>query len=145
MTKYKSKFEAQIAAEIGDRVQYEPDKLKFVQPPAQRVYIPDWKIADGVYIESKGKFTLDDRKKMAWVKEQYPRYRFYLLFQNAYNRITKRSRTTYAEWAENNGFEWGHFPDGIPQHWFEQGETSFGNQKDNRTGRKNRRSPRKSK
>lgn len=116
--KYKSKFEQAVSKVLGKKVKYEPDKLKFTQPAVERTYIPDWKIKTGVYIETKGKLDLESRKKMVWVKEQYPEFTFYFLFQNAHNRLTKRSKTTYAEWAEKNGFQWAHFPDGIPNEWF---------------------------
>ena len=116
--RYKSKFEKTVSGVLGRRAQYEPDKLEFIQPAKKRTYIPDWRIQKNVYIETKGKFTPDDRQKMVWVKEQYPDCTFYILFQNAFNRIRKNSSTTYADWCEKAGFEWAHYPDGIPKHWF---------------------------
>lgn len=115
---FKSKFEQAVSKVLGKRAKYEPDKLSFTQPAVERTYIPDWKIGETTYIETKGKLDLETRKKMVWVKEQYPHYTFYLLFQNAFNRINKRSNTTYADWAERNGFEWAHWPNGIPEEWF---------------------------
>lgn len=138
-SKFKSKFEQQIAGILGKRAEYEPDKLTFIQPAVERTYVPDWKIGDNTYIESKGKLDLETRKKMVWVKEQYPHCKFYILFQNAFNRITKRSNTTYAEWAERNGFEWGHFPNGIPPEWFNMEKEQIVHQKSNgNTGRRSR-------
>ena len=118
---FKSKFEQTVAQTLGKRAVYEPDVLPYEQPAVQRKYTPDWKIGEKTYIETKGKLDLETRKKMVWIKEAYPDYKFYFLFQNAHNRITKRSKTTYGEWATDNGFEWAHFPDGIPEEWF--GET----------------------
>lgn len=132
---YKSKLEIEVAKAIKKRAIYEPDKLKFTQPAVERTYIPDWKIRDGVYIEAKGKLDLETRKKMVWVKEQYPDYTFYILFQNAYNKLTKRSKTTYAEWAEKAGFPWAHWPHGIPDEWFQ----TEGEQVVHKTNNRNRR------
>jgi hypothetical protein len=114
---YKSKFEEKFRKILPDSVTYEPDKLKFKQPEITRTYIPDWKIKDKVYIETKGKLTSEDRKKMIWVKEQYPDYTFYIFFQNARVKIRKGSKTSYGDWATKVGFEWSDSRDGLPKDW----------------------------
>jgi Phage endonuclease I len=116
-SQYRSMFEQLIANTLGDQVEYEPDKLVFIQPAKKRTYNPDFKVRDKVYIECKGLFTADDRKKMVLVKEQYPDYTFYLLFQNGYQRLSKKSKTTYLDWAEKHGFVAAHAPSGIPKEW----------------------------
>lgn len=115
----RSKFEENVAAKLGDLVEYEPVKLPFIQPQANRGYIPDFRYvgSDNVYIECKGRFTAADRKKMLLVKEQHPNLIFRLLFQNASVRLTKKSKTTYADWAEKHGFEWCDYRRGIPKAW----------------------------
>jgi 2'-5' RNA ligase len=59
-----------------------------------------------IYIEAKGKLDLATRQKMVWFKESNPHITIVFLFMNAGNKITKRSKTTYAMWAEKNGFLW---------------------------------------
>ena len=117
--KYKSRFEESIGALLGDRAEYEPDKLKFIQPAKNRNYCPDFKIlATGDYIEAKGRFTFQDMDKMLWVKEQHPDKKFYLLFMNARSKIRKGSPTTYGDWATKKGFIWADWKtQGIPQEW----------------------------
>jgi hypothetical protein len=117
MPVYKSKFEERVRGMLPASVEYEPDKLKFKQPEATRTYIPDWKVKDGVYIETKGKLTPEDRKKMIWVKEQYPDYTFYIFFQNGRVKIRKGSKTSYGDWATKAGFEWSDLRDGLPESW----------------------------
>lgn len=118
--KYKSQFEVDIARVLGDRAEYEPDKLKFVQPAKNRNYCPDFKIADNIYIEAKGRFTFQDMDKMLWVKEQHPDKQFYLLFMNAKSKIRKGSPTTYGEWAEKKGFIWADWKtQRIPESWLQ--------------------------
>ena len=114
---YKSKFEEKVRKLLPDSVIYEPDRLKFTQPEIKRTYIPDWKVKDKVYIETKGKLTSEDRKKMLWVKEQYPNYTFYIFFQNARVKIRKGSKTSYGDWATKVGFEWSDLRDGLPNDW----------------------------
>jgi len=100
--KFKSKFEEQIAPLLGAE-NYEVDKFPYI---LECNYTPDWKISDTLYLETKGLFSQEDRRKMKVVKETYPNITFILLFQNAQKKIAKNSKTTYAKWAEKNGFYW---------------------------------------
>jgi hypothetical protein len=110
MPVFKSKLEERVWAVLKDNfpsTKYEPDKFKYIQPAVNRTYTPDFKTGRKlVYLEAKGKLDLDTRKKMLWFKECNPDIKIIFLFQNADNKITKRSKTTYAMWAEDNGFEW---------------------------------------
>tara|TARA_R100000935_G_scaffold58634_1_gene96673 strand:- start:859 stop:1272 length:414 start_codon:yes stop_codon:yes gene_type:complete len=91
------------------RVKYEPDAIPYKQPAKERKYTPDFKVANGVYIEAKGKLDLATRQKMVWFKDMHPRITIIFLFMNPDNKITKRSKTTYAMWAEKEGFMWLDF------------------------------------
>jgi hypothetical protein len=110
---FKSKLEERVWAILKREfpsVKYEPDKFKYTQPAIDRTYTPDFKTGrKKIYLEAKGKLDLDTRKKMLWFKECNPDIRIIFLFQNSDNKITKRSKTTYAMWAEENGFEWLDF------------------------------------
>jgi hypothetical protein len=104
--KYKSNFERDVAAFFGDQVQYEPDKIPFTQPAVDRTYNPDFKLKKNVYLETKGKLTLEDRKKHIWIKEQHPEITIIFLFMNSNNTLTRQSKTTYAMWAEEQEIPW---------------------------------------
>jgi hypothetical protein len=109
--KFKSKLEEQVWAKLTKyypSVEYEPDKIPFVQPAKNRNYIPDFKIGD-VYIEAKGKLDLATRQKMIWFREDNPDILVIFLFQNPSNRIRKNSKTTYGDWADKNDFLWLDF------------------------------------
>lgn len=94
-------------------------KLKYTVPEKVRTYTPDF-IVDGgrIIIETKGLFTTEDRQKMKLVKEQHPDLDIRFVFSNANARIAKRSPTTYAKWAESNGFPWAHKT--IPLEWLKE-------------------------
>jgi hypothetical protein len=49
------------------------------------------------------------------IKEQHPDLDIRLLFQNAYNKIRKGSKTTYAMWCEKKGILYAHKQ--IPKQW----------------------------
>lgn len=110
MPQFKSKLEERVWASLKEFypiVKYEPDKFKYIQPAQERTYTPDFRTGRRkLYLEAKGKLDLDTRKKMLWFKESNPDIRIIFLFQNADNKLTKRSKTTYGEWATANGFEW---------------------------------------
>lgn len=110
LPQFKSKLEERVWATLREHfptTKYEPEKYKYIQPEATRTYTPDFKTGRRkIYLEAKGKLDLETRKKMIWFKESNPDIRIIFLFQNADNKLTKRSKTTYSEWAEANGFEW---------------------------------------
>ena len=110
---FKSKLEEKVWAVLKKEfstVKYEPQRFKFIQPEVERTYIPDFKTGrSNIFIEAKGKLDLETRKKMVWFRDSNPTIRIIFLFMNPDNKITKRSKTTYAMWATDNGFEWLDF------------------------------------
>jgi len=52
---------------------------------------------------------------MKAVKKQWPKMDIRFVFQNANNKLNKRSKTTYAQWADKHGFPWAHKR--IPEEW----------------------------
>jgi hypothetical protein len=113
MPSFKSKLEEKVWAVLKKEfplVKYEPNKFKFIQPEIERTYIPDFKTGrSNIFLEAKGKLDLETRKKMVWFRDSNPTIRIIFLFMNPDNKITKRSKTTYAMWATDNGFEWLDF------------------------------------
>lgn len=113
MPLFKSKLEEKVWQALRTKfpqTKYEPEKFKYIQPSVERTYTPDFKTGRRkIYLEAKGKLDLETRKKMVWFKEHNPDVRIIFLFQNPDNKITKRSKTTYWMWAEENGFEWLDF------------------------------------
>ena len=115
---YRSKFEkttAETLEGLGISYLYEKEKIKYVKPVTNHTYTPDFRIEScDWYIECKGLFTAEDRKKHLYIKEQGgPEIRF--LFYNAHAKLRKGSPTSYANWCDKNGFEWAHKI--IPEEW----------------------------
>lgn len=113
MPSFKSKLEEKVWSILKKNfpsVKYEPQRFKFIQPEIERTYIPDFKTGrSNIFLEAKGKLDLETRKKMVWFRDSNPTIRIIFLFMNPDNKITKRSKTTYAMWATDNGFEWLDF------------------------------------
>lgn len=121
---YRSGLEHEVAKQIkskGLRVRYEDPKSKiaFVQPALNRTYTPDFILPNGIIIETKGRFTVEDRKKHLWIREQYgEKYDIRFVFSSSRAKIRKGSKTTYADWCEKNGFLYADIL--IPEEWFEE-------------------------
>jgi predicted nuclease of restriction endonuclease-like RecB superfamily len=115
--RYKSAFEAGIARNLTDRsldFRYEEKTLLYT---TSHVYRPDFTldVLDDVVIEAKGYFPSTDRTKLLAVAEANPRVDIRLVFQNAKTRLTRGSKTTYAQWAERHGFVWAEKI--VPDEW----------------------------
>ena len=118
---YRSGLEEKIAAELdAQNVQYgyETMKIEFVQPEKKRKYTPDFVLPNGIIVETKGRFTTEDRHKHLWIKEQHPDLDIRFVFSNPNTRIRKGSNTTYAIWCQKNGFQFA--ARSIPQAWLNE-------------------------
>jgi len=69
-------------------------------------------------IEAKGLFTATDRKKHIFIKQQHPELDIRFVFMSATNKLSKKSRTTYADWADKNDFKWANKT--IPESWLKE-------------------------
>lgn len=115
--KYKSKFERRLATTFRKRkleFKYEAQKFKFIQPQLERTYTPDfWLPQVGAYVESKGKLTPEDRKKLLWWRESNPNVPLIILFMRGRNPIRRGSETSYLDWAAKHGFEAYEWEEGV--------------------------------
>jgi hypothetical protein len=115
---YRSGLEEQIAQELkalGVSVEYEEHKLKYDKPAKTCTYTCDFVLPNGIFIETKGRFVTADRQKHLLIKQQYPDLDLRFVFSNANGRISKKSRTTYADWCDKNGFKYAHRH--VPREW----------------------------
>ena len=116
---FKSKFEKAVAEQLAQRgipIRYETHYIRYVQPATERKYLIDFDLGP-FYLEVKGYLEPSERKKLLYVRE-YADKEIRILFMNASNPIYKGSKTTYADWAEKNGFKWAEGQ--IPEEWFEE-------------------------
>lgn len=116
-SRYRSKYEAAVAASLAKRglsFDYEAQALPYT---IQAIYTPDFRLPNGVLVETKGHFPPEDRRKMLAIKAQYPDLDIRICFMRADARLSKAPRAlAYWQWAERHGFLWceGH----IPTSWY---------------------------
>lgn len=121
---YRSGLETKCSkkiSEFGHEVCYEQVKISYIQPEKSRSYTPDFKIKtkDGCfYIESKGRWTMDDRKKHLLIKDQYPNLDLRLVFQNCNTKLYKGSPTTYANFCDKHDLVYACKD--IPDEWLRE-------------------------
>ena len=101
--------------EHGIDGEYEQHIIEYVKPETKHKYHPDFKLPNGIFVETKGRFLTDDRKKHVLIKAQHPELDIRFLFQNSKTKISKASKTTYADWCIKHGFQFADKT--IPTEW----------------------------
>ena len=115
-TKFRSGLEEKVAdllEGLGVSYEYESTKVPYV---IQHNYTPDFLLPNHVYLETKGYWDAADRRKVLAVKRDNPFIDLRMVFQSPYNKISKKSKTTYAQWCEKHDIPWASFHD-IPLEW----------------------------
>ena len=118
---FRSGLEERIAEQLdkaGVEYTYEKLKLNYIKPASKHVYTPDFVLSNGIIVETKGRFLLSDRQKHILVKRNNPTLDIRFVFSNSNARISKASRTTYAEWCIKNGFKYADKT--IPEEWLNE-------------------------
>ena len=118
---WRSGLEERTAASLEARgvpFEYEELTLEYVEPERKRKYTPDFVITTRtgkkIIVETKGRWLRADRLKMQLVIQQHPKLDIRFVFQNPNTRISKGSKTTYADWCQTKlGSRWakGDIPD----------------------------------
>lgn len=125
---YRSGLEERVGAELkaqGIVVNYETFSIPYTPPLKTRKYTPDFWLPNGIIIETKGRFLTEDRQKHKHIKLEYPDLDIRFVFSNSRARISKVSKTTYANWCEKYGFQYADRS--IPVAWLQEpkNEQSF--------------------
>ena len=115
-SKYRSGLEERVAdllSGLGVSYEYESEKISYV---IQHHYTPDFILPNHTVLECKGYWDAADRRKIKQVKKDNPDLDLRMVFQSPYNTISRKSKTTYAQWCEKLDIPWTHFHD-IPLDW----------------------------
>src|ERR1017187_8275930 len=117
---FRSGLETRVAAQIflkEDGVEYEQHKLSYIIPEKKHSYKPDFRLKNGIFIETKGRFVLSDRQKHLFLKQQYPDLDIRFVFTNPNVPIRKGAKSTYADWCRKHEFKYSK--GSIPDEWYE--------------------------
>jgi hypothetical protein len=120
---YRSGLEKDVAEQITDagfEVLYEDPSARicYSRPATLHTYTPDFALPNGIIIETKGRFTVEDRAKHLLIKEQCPGIDIRFVFSRSKSPLYKGSPTTYAKWCEKHGFRYADRL--IPTSWLKE-------------------------
>ena len=115
---YRSGFEHKVSEKLTEckvKFGYETTQIKYIKPETQHKYTVDFTLPNGILVETKGRWVLEDRKKHLLIKEQHPELDIRIVFQNPRGKIRKGSKTTYADFCDKHEIPWAEKE--IPQEW----------------------------
>ena len=115
---YRSGFEHKVADQLKESktaFEYETTVIDYIKPETHHKYTVDFTLPNGILVETKGRWVLEDRKKHMLIKQQHPELDIRIVFQNPRGKIRKGSKTTYADYCDKNGIIWAEKE--IPTDW----------------------------
>lgn len=115
------KTNAALLQKAGQPVIYEQYAIPYVVPSRNATYTPDFVLANGIIVETKGIFDAADRKKHQLIQEQFPELDIRFVFSNSKSKIYKGSKTTYGDWCEKNGLMYADKL--IPLEWLKESKS----------------------
>ena len=118
---YRSGFEHKVADQLTEakiKYQYEKTVIDYIKPETNHTYTIDFTLPNGILVETKGRWVLEDRKKHLLIKQQHPELDIRIVFQNSNGKIRKGSKTTYANFCDKNGIKWADKQ--IPEAWYKE-------------------------
>jgi len=117
---YRSGLENKVLDSLKSRkcdAKYECLKIEW-EELNYRTYTPDFLLPNGILIETKGRFTAEDRKKHLEIQRQHPDLDIRFVFTNSKSKIRKGSKTSYGMWCEKNSFLYADKD--VPQEWIDE-------------------------
>ena len=118
---YRSGFEHTVSEKLTEaniKFGYEITQIDYIKPETQHKYTVDFTLPNGILIETKGRWVLEDRKKHLLIKTQHPELDIRLVFQNPRGKIRKGSKTTYSDFCEKHEIAWAEKE--IPESWLKE-------------------------
>lgn len=118
---WRSGLEQKVQEDLAARgvpYRYEEVKVRYTKPETDHTYTPDFILPNGVIVETKGMFDVEDRKKHVLVRKQHPNLDIRLVFSRSASPIRKGAKTTYASWCAKEGIPFADKM--IPQAWIDE-------------------------
>ena len=117
---YRSGLEEDIAAYLeskGIQYEYEKHRIPWVDLK-NRNYTPDFLLWNGIIVETKGRFTSEDRRKHLEVRKQHPHLDIRFVFSNSRSKLYKGAVSSYADWCKRHNFVYADKT--IPEEWLQE-------------------------
>jgi hypothetical protein len=115
---YRSGFEHKVSDQLTEqkiKFGYEDTVINYIKPETSHKYTIDFTLPNGILVETKGRWVIEDRKKHLLIKQQHPELDIRIVFQSAKTKIRKGSKTTYGDWCDKHGIVWAE--KNVPKSW----------------------------
>ncbi len=118
---YRSGFEHKVSDQLKEnkiKFEYETTVIDYIKPETNHTYTIDFTLPNGILVETKGRWVLEDRKKHLLIKKQHPELDIRMVFQSSKTKIRKGSKTTYAMYCDKHDIPWAEKV--IPESWLKE-------------------------
>ena len=118
---YRSGFEHKVSDQLKEnkiKFEYETTVIPYIKPETKHTYTIDFTLPNGILVETKGRWVLEDRKKHLLIKKQKPELDIRMVFQSAKTKIRKGSKTTYGMFCDKHDIPWAEKT--IPESWLNE-------------------------
>jgi hypothetical protein len=122
---YRSGFEHKVSDQLKEnkiKFEYETTVIDYIKPETNHTYTIDFTLPNGILVETKGRWVLEDRKKHLLIKKQHPELDIRMVFQSSKTKIRKGSKTTYAMYCDKHDIPWAEKV--IPESWLKEKKSS---------------------
>ena len=122
---YRSGFEHKVSDQLKEnkiKFEYETTVIDYIKPETNHTYTIDFTLPNGILVETKGRWVLEDRKKHLLIKKQHPELDIRMVFQSSKTKIRKGSKTTYAMYCDKHDIPWAEKI--IPESWLKEKKSS---------------------
>ena len=100
--------------------EYEKGKIEY-QWLEDKKYIPDFILKEnGIILEVKGRFVLEDRKKHLFIRKQKPELDIRFIFDNPKAKLYKGGKMTNGSWCDKYKFKYSSLREGVPEEWINE-------------------------
>ena len=122
---YRSGFEHKVSDQLKEnkiKFEYETTVIPYIKPETKHTYTIDFTLPNGILVETKGRWVIEDRKKHLLIKKQHPELDIRMVFMSGKTKIRKGSKTTYGMFCDKHGILWAEKT--IPESWLKEKKSS---------------------
>ena len=122
---YRSGFEHKVSEQLTEakvKFEYETTVIPYIKPETNHTYTIDFTLPNGILVETKGRWVLEDRKKHLLIQKQHPELDIRMVFMSGKTKIRKGSKTTYGMFCDKHGILWAEKT--IPESWLKEKKSS---------------------
>lgn len=122
---YRSGFEHKVSDQLKEnkiKFEYETTVIPYIKPETKHTYTIDFTLPNGILVETKGRWVIEDRKKHLLIKKQHPELDIRMVFMSGKTKIRKGSKTTYGMFCDKHDILWSEKT--IPESWLKEKKSS---------------------